>query len=787
MSIKIPIFGDCVCGEKAVPLRGFSKKTGMKKIIEVLVFALLCAVPVWAQEEFDAHLVGHVLDEKTGEHLPYVNVQVKGTNIGTVTDESGHFFLKNLPLGRQTIVFSYVGYENLELPVKIEENKTVELKAAIREVSQLLNSVVVTANRYATKRQEAATIVNVLSPRLFETTAVACVADALNFQPGLRVENTCSNCGKTELRINGLQGQYTQILMDSRPVFSSMASVYGLEQVPAAMIDRIEVIRGGGSAMYGANAIAGVVNIITKEPVRNFVNIANTSMINEHAGYDIHTDLNASVLSENRKIGAYIFASHRTRSAYDRDGDGFSEVPKMRSTTAGARTYFKTSAYSKITAEYHHTTDFRRGGNRFEFEPHQADIAEQLRHNIDAGQLAFDWFSADNRHFVSAYSAIQHIGRESYFGAGRDTAAYGRSTDLTSITGLQYRFSYPCGRAKGDLSVGAEYTYNGLHDRMVGYNRDLNQQVHVAGVYAQNEWKQEQWSVLIGGRLEKHNLLRSVVFNPRATFRYTPVQGLVLRAGYSSGYRAPQAYDEDLHVAAVGGNVSLIRLDPNLRPEYSHSATLSGDWYRSFGKWEINLTAEGFYTYLQDVFFLREDGRDAAGNILFTRTNAHAAWVGGINLEGKINYGTLFSFQIGYTYQQSRYTEPQAWSQEVPADVHMPHTPDNYGYVLIDIQPVQDFTISINGKATGSMLVPHLAGYIPQDRLEKTPSFWDLGFRLAYDIHLYKHYCMEISCGIKNVLDQFQHDLDRGEFRDANYIYGPTIPRTYFAGIRLTL
>ena len=154
--------------------------------------------------------------------------------------------------------------------MNIVENTTTELKAVIHEVSQQLNSVVVTANRYATKRQEAATIVNVLSPVLFETTAGACVADALNFQPGLRVENSCSNCGKTDLRINGLQGQYTQILMDSRPVFSSMASVYGLEQVPAAMIDRIEVVRGGGSAMYGANAIAGVVNIITKEPVRNF-------------------------------------------------------------------------------------------------------------------------------------------------------------------------------------------------------------------------------------------------------------------------------------------------------------------------------------------------------------------------------------------------------------------------------------------------------------------------------------------------------------------------------------
>ena len=762
----------------------------MRKIVSVLVLALFGAVSLWAQEEYDAHLVGHVLDERTGEHLPYVNVQVKGTNIGTVTDESGHFFMKNLPLGKQVIVFSYVGYENAELPVRIEENKTVELKAAIHEITQLLNGVVVTANRYETKRQEAATIVNVLSPKLFETTAVACVADVLNYQPGLRVENTCSNCGKTELRINGLQGQYTQILMDSRPVFSSMASVYGLEQVPAAMIDRIEVIRGGGSAMYGANAIAGVVNIITKEPVRNFLNISNTSMVNEHAGYDIHTDLNASVLSENRKIGAYVFASHRTRSAYDRDDDGFSEVPKMRSTTAGTRVFFKTSAYSKITAEYHHTTDFRRGGNRFEFEPHQADIAEQLRHNIDGGQLAFDWFSPDNKHFVSAYSALQNIGRESYFGAGRDTAAYGRSSDLTSITGLQYRFSYPCGRAKGDLTVGAEYTFNGLHDRMVGYNRDISQYVHVAGIYAQNEWKQEKWSVLLGARLEKHNLLKTVVCNPRATFRYTPLDGLVLRTGYSSGYRAPQTYDEDLHVAAVGGNVSLIRLDPNLKPEYSHSATLSADWYRQFGNWEVNLTAEGFYTYLQDVFFLREDGNDEAGNVLFTRTNAKAAWVGGLNLEGKLSLQlSTFNFQLsaGYTYQQSRYTEAQTWSPDVPAEVRMLHTPDHYGYVLLDLQPVKDFTISINGKATGSMFVPHLQGFIPQDRMEKTPAFWDMGIRLAYDVHLYKQYCLEISCGVKNVLDQFQKDIDRGEFRDAGYIYGPTIPRTYFAGLSLKL
>ena len=245
-----------------------------------------------------------------------------------------------------------------------------------------------------------------------------------------------------------------------------------------------------------------------------------------------------------------------------------------------------------------------------------------------------------------------------------------------------------------------------------------------------------------------------------------------------------------MHVAAVGGQVSLITLDPKLRPEYSHSATLSADWYRQFGKWELNLTAEGFYTYLQDIFMLRENGKDAAGNLLFVRTNADAAWVGGLNLEGKVALNlSSFNFQLsaGYTYQQSRYTTPQQWSPVVPANTRMLRTPDHYGYWLLDIQPVKDFTISINGKVTGSMLVPHLAGFIPQDDETITPTFWDLGIRLAYDVHLYKQYCLEINCGVKNILDQFQRDIDKGEFRDASYIYGPSMPRTYFVGLNLKI
>ena len=208
------------------------------------------------------------------------------------------------------------------------------------------------------------------------------------------------------------------------------------------------------------------------------------------------------------------------------------------------------------------------------------------------------------------------------------------------------------------------------------------------------------------------------------------------------------------------------------------------------GNCELYLTAEGFYTYLQDVFFLREEGTDAAGNILFTRTNANGAWVGGLNLEAKFGFHVEtvnFQLSAGYTFQQSRYTVPQQWSADVPAQSRMLRTPDNYGYLLFDIEPVKNLTISLNGKATGSMLVPHLAGYVPADVEVLTPSFWDLGIRLAYDFHLYKHYCLQLSTGVKNILDQYQRDLDQGPLRDAGYIYGITTPRTYFLGLTLKI
>ena len=738
----------------------------------------------------DANLVGHVLDAATGEHLPFVTIQLANTSIGTVSDASGHFFLTNLPPGETTFIFSMVGYTPIEASLLLHEGMTSEINIALEEESLLIDQVVVTANKYETKKREATTIVNVISPLLIESTASNTMSDVLDFQTGVRVEMSCQNCGVPQLRINGLEGQYTQLMMDSRPIFSSLASVYGLEQVPAGMVDRVEVMRGGGSALYGSNAIGGVVNIITKEPVRNSLNISQNSQIVGGKAWDNNTNLNGSFVTSDSKIGVFLFGVLRQREAYDHDDDGFSEIPRLNSATLGFRSYFKTSDYSKLTLEYHHVTEARRGGNMLDRPEHEADIAESLRHNIDAGNLRWDYYSPDERHYATAYSSLQHIGRNSYFGTAQDLNAYGASDDIAAVVGGQYRYHmYNCLFMPADLSAGVEYSYNRLRDVIMGYGRDLRQNVHLYGGYVQNEWKNKDVSFLIGLRGEKHSMLKRPIFSPRANVRYTPIKEIVLRATYASGYRAPQTYDEDLHVGAVGGEVSLIQLDPNLRPEMSHSVSASADWARRFGSWESNVTLEGFFTQLNDVFSLVENGHDELGNLLLLRTNEKGARVYGMNLEGKVAYKSKFIFQLGYTYQQSRYIEAVTWSENenIAPQKRMFRTPDHYGYFMATYEPIRKFTINLNGKLTGPMLIQHFAGYVAEDEEVVSPTFFDMGIKLAYEIPLYRLYSLEINAGVKNIFNSFQRDIDQGIDRDAGYIYGPSLPRTYFFGLNFKL
>ena len=736
--------------------------------------------------ESDAHIHGHVIDKATGEHLPYMVVVLKGTTIGVTTESTGHYMIRNVPEGRFVVEVSAVGYKTQSREIEIRKGRSYEVNFILEEDHIMLEGTIVSATRSETTRKMSPTLVNVVGMDTYNRTNSTTVAQGLAFQPGVRVENNCQNCGFQQVRINGLDGQYTQILIDSRPIFSALAGVYGIEQLPANMVDRVEVMRGGGSALFGSSAIAGTINIITKEPVRNSSSISHTTTsIGGSSALHNTTDINASIVSEDNKLGLAVFGQNTSKDAWDANDDGYTELSKISGQTVGFRGYIKTGLYSKITTEYHHLQEFRRGGDNLDLPPHEAMIAEQTKHGINTGGLKFDWFSKDQKHRLNAFASIQHIDRESYYGAGQDPNAYGKTTDLTWVAGSQYIYKAEnCLFLPADLTVGVEYNEDYLKDNMWGYNRQTEQTVRIVSAYAQNEWKNEIWGILIGGRLDKHNLIRNLIFSPRANLRYNPSENLNFRASYSYGFRAPQAFDEDLHIDNVGGTVSMIRLADDLRVEKSQSVSVSADMYRSWGDWQGNLLLEGFYTDLDDVFALKELGFEN-GILIKERHNESGARVFGGNIEGKVAWRDIFQLQLGVTMQNSKYKEARSWSDDVEATRRMFSTPDFHGYFTASYNPMQALTLALSGTYTGSMLIEHHAGMIEINETVETPSFFDMGFKAAYDFKVYKSFSLQLNAGVQNMFNSFQNDFDFGADRDSGYIYGPTLPRTIFMGIKL--
>ena len=761
----------------------------MKK--SILLFAIFILMPLFAEASERRHpeasVHGHVIDRNTGEHVPFLVVSLKGTTVGTSTGDTGHYFLEHLPQGTFILQVSGVGYKTASQEITLKDGVALEVNFLVEEDNVMLDGVVVSANRSETTRMMAPTLVNVVEMATYDKVNATSLSQGLVFQPGVRVENNCQNCSYQQVRINGLDGPYTQILIDSRPIFSALAGVYGIEQLPANMVDRVEVMRGGGSALFGSSAIAGTINIITKEPVRNSASISHTtSSINGTSAFDHNTSLNASIVTEDNKMGLAVFGQNRQKDGYDHDGDGFTELTEMSGQTLGMRGYVKTGLYSKLTAEYHHLQEYRRGGDNLHLPPHEVMIAEQVRHSINTGSLKYDWFSPDERHRFNVFASLQHINRESYYGAGMDPNAYGETMDLTWVAGGQYVYKFEnCLFMPADLTAGLEYNQDHLRDNMWGYDRMTDQMVRIGSAYLQNEWKNARWSFLLGGRLDKHNLMDGVIFSPRANLRFNPTEKINLRASYSYGFRAPQAFDEDLHIDNVGGIVSMIRLADDLKVEKSQSVSVSADMYAQWGDWQGNLLVEGFYTDLSDVFALTEIGVED-GVLIKERRNESGARVFGGNLEGKLAYRSIWQIQAGMTLQKSDYKEAHAWAEDVEAVTTMFRTPNLYGYFVTSYNPLKQLMLSLSGTYTGRMLVEHHAGWIDANRTERTTDFFDMNFKAAYDFRLHGNIKLQLNAGVQNIFNAFHRDFDQGPDRDSGYIYGPSAPRCFYLGVKLS-
>ena len=733
-------------------------------------------------------IAGHVIVKGTEEGIPFATVMILGTNRGAVSNEEGQFEFRKLAAGKYTLRVQVMGYKTQEKTITVSAEATSVVHFQMEEVSFTTDEVVVSANRNEVSRKAAPVVVNVMSAKLFETVNSTDLAKSLNFQSGLRVENNCQNCGFPQVRINGLEGPYSQILINSRPIISALSGVYGLEQIPVNMIERVEVVRGGGSALFGANAVGGTINIITKDPINNSFQVASTMSNMNGKSWEQYMGGNVSLVAKDNSYGIALYETYRNRNPYDADGDGFSELGKLNMNTFGMRAYYRPNYFSRINVEYHTTNEFRRGGNKFNLQPHEADITEQTKHIINSGGVSYDRYWGE-KHKMSVYGSVQHTDRNSYYGAQKDMNAYGKTNDLTWVVGGMYVGNMDrCLFAPATFTGGVEYQSNSLHDVMTGYHRDMQQDVRIAGGFVQNEWRLNRWTMLVGARLDKHNLIDHPIFSPRVNFLYKPSDNLQARLTYSTGFRAPQAYDEDLHVTAVGGEGVQIRLADGLREERSNSFSGSVDWSFPMGHWQSNILLEGFYTDLHHVFVLEDIGEDQNGDKIKERRNGSGAKVYGVNLDAKVAHGREAQLQLGFTVQRSRYNRAEVWTsegEEEQTTKRMPRTPDYYGYFTFTSAPLKNFDFSLSGTYTGKMIVPHMAGYIEKSRMEHTPQFMDLNLKLNYTFVLKDHIKMQVNGGVQNIFNSVQKDLDKGEFRDAGYFYGPTQPRTYFVGIKI--
>ena len=771
-----------------------------------------CLVFCYLSSFAQGSIVGIVKDSEGP--LQSAVVVVGNTNKATVTNEYGRFTFENLPAGVVQLMVSFVGYKNEVVEVTVENDKTATVEVHVIPDVLGLDEVVVSASRYEQNRREAPVRVDVIGQKTLNLTQSVNLAEGLNFQPGLRVETNCQNCGFTQVRMNGLEGPYTQILVNSRPVFSALVGVYGLEQIPVYMIDRIEVVKGGGSALYGSNAIAGTINIITKEPVLNTWEVKSNYASIDGQSNDFNHIINGAYVSNDLAYGISGFASLRSRESYDANGDGFTEMVELESASVGTKFFYKPRPSTKLTLDASLIDEYRRGGNLLSLPPEYTDITEQLDHNIVMGGLNVDQILNDGIDKLSLYGSIQHTNRDSYYGGlgGSYTAqdsllaanAYGETTDQALVSGVQW--NHANGSTHAFIS-GVELQHNTTDDRIPGYNRTVDQQVTNLGAFIQWEWQtNDRLKLLSGVRFDQSkvsglyelgDISRSIenklsVLSPRFTMLYDLSQNWQFRGGYARGFRAPQAFNEDLHISSAGGEPLFVIISDGLDKESSDAFTGSFSYTQTEASNQISLVIEGFYNRLNNPFVLVNTGSQLPnGSLVEEVRNGEGAYVTGVNLE--LNYATQsWTYQSGFTLQQSRYVEEQvlfepeggAEGSAVVSDEFM-RMPNHYGFFNVSYSTEKDWQFSFVNVLTGPMKVPEILQSTGQMVIRNSDWFWDSTIKVAHHFHLGSKLHLEASAGVQNLWNSYQSDFQTGPTRDSDYIYGPGRPRTYFVGLKI--
>lgn len=738
------------------------------------------------------------IEQKPAE---FVTISLKNTSKGAISDINGSFRIDEIPFGIYTLHAEMIGVEDQDMEIHLHKGQpNVKVSFDLQQLAISVNEVVVTGTKTFKRKTESPVIVNVLDSKTLANLQVCNLSESLRFQPGLRIESDCQTCGYTQLRMNGLAGGYSQILINGRPIFSPLMSLYGMEQLPVNMIDRIEVVRGGGSTLYGSSAIAGTVNVITKLPRKSGYDIGSTYNLISNQASDYVFNANTTWVNDAKNFGVSFYMNHRDRDWYDANEDNFSELPKLKNTALGTNIYIKPKENQKLEMSFSKINEYRYGGEMVEKPAYLTLQSEERNHDIWMGSADYQInFNKDKSSFI-VYGAVQNTNRAHYTGVFPDeekdislhiqNPPYGTSLNRTLQGGFQLNHKLSNFLTGSNvLTFGTEYLSDKIYDQIVAYNYLVDQTSNDLGVFVQSDWEiTKNLNLLSGVRMDHHNLVDRLIFSPRIAMLYKYQQATQFRLSYGSGFRAPQAFDADLHIAFAGGGVSRVQLQDNLKEELSNSFSASINHDRISDKWIYGFTLESFYTKLNRGFILENIGNDEFGEI-FEKRNGQGAIVQGGTLELRTNYNKKIQLETGLTIQNSTNVEPVQYISEVAPLKDFVRTPNMYGFSNLNLTWNKKWATNINYVYTGPMKVVHFGGAdnFSEDAIVNTQGFSDISFKVAKTFHMHNIFGSdaELFIGIKNVFNAFQDDFDIGKNRDSNYVYGPTLPRTFFIGFKL--
>ena len=606
----------------------------MKKILFMSFFMTL-NLCVFAQNTFNAV----VRNSENKNPLIGVTASIKGTSLAATSNENGQIIIVNVPDGVQEIHFSYVGFyeriDTLEFPLK----DTSVIEILLKENSEELDEVVISSTRSTRSIQNIPTRIEFIgSEELGEKGNMkpGDIRMLLAESTGIHVQTTSPTSANASIRIQGLDGRYTQILKDGFPIFSGASSGLGLLQIPPLDLKQVEVIKGSTSTLYGGGAIAGLVNLISKTPTEER---DLRFHLNGTSGGGL--DINGFYGQKFKKIGTTIFASHNRNGAYDPAKIGFSAIPKFERFVLNPKLFVYFNDKTKMNFGVNTTIENRLGGDMLYIKGKGDNTNQYFEENKTqrySTQFVFD-------HLINEKSSFQIKNSVSYFNRNTTIPSYQfEGTQTASFTEANYTNS----TEKSEWVAGVNiWTDNFKEKQITAFPlRDYSQ--NTFGAFVQNSFKATDWLQLEAGLRTDYVIDYGAVFLPRVSALFKIANGLTSRIGGGFGYKTPTIFTEESERLQYQNVMPIDDKTNKLEKSYGANADIN---YRTYigEDWSFSINQLFFYTYLDNPLLLE----NPSANLYQFVNSPGYIHTKGTETNIKIGYDDLKLF-LGYTYTDAR-------------------------------------------------------------------------------------------------------------------------------------